>query len=90
VRRITWAAEARANLLGIRSYIAHFNPPAAQRLAARLVQAAESLMDFPERGRRVTSRIRELTIVRPYIIRYRVDEGRVVILRIRHGARQPD
>lgn len=32
--------------------------------------------------------MREL-IVRPYIIRYQVDGNRVLIVRIRHGARRP-
>jgi plasmid stabilization system protein ParE len=31
-------------------------------------------------------RLREMTTVWPYILRYRVDQDRVVILRVRHGA----
>lgn len=34
------------------------------------------------------ARLRETTLARPYIIRYRVDPDRVVILRVRHGARR--
>jgi plasmid stabilization system protein ParE len=90
VRRIVWTDEARAGLVGIQAYIDQFNPSAAQRLGARLVAAAESLADYPDVGRRVQGRIRELTFVRPYVIRYTVLEDRVVILRIRHGARRPD
>ena len=90
VRRIDWGAEARANLSAVRAYIGQFKPLAAQKLAARLVAAAESLADFPERGRRVGDNTRELTVIRPYVIRYRIEDDRVLILRIRHGARRPD
>ena len=31
--------------------------------------------------------LREMTTVWPYIVRYRVETDRVVVLRIRHGAR---
>ena len=48
-----------------------------------------SLTDQPTRGRQARGRLRELTIVSPYIIRYRVDAEEVVILRVRHGARRP-
>jgi len=33
---------------------------------------------------------RELTIVWPYLLRYRVDGDRVIVLEVRHGAREPD
>ena len=31
-----------------------------------------------------------MTTVRPYVLRYRVEADRVIILRIRHGARQEE
>ena len=31
-----------------------------------------------------------MTIVPPYVMRYRVDGERVIILRVRHGAREVD
>jgi len=34
--------------------------------------------------------MRELTVIYPYILRYRLTGGVVSIVRIRHGARQPD
>jgi plasmid stabilization system protein ParE len=58
-------------------------------MASRLTQAGASLAQFPDRGRAARGR-RELVIVRPYIIRYRVFSDRVVILAIRHGAQEPD
>jgi toxin ParE1/3/4 len=59
-------------------------------LAERLIMVADSLAEFPERGRDAGEGRREMTIVRPYVLRYRVATERVVILRIRHGAREAD
>jgi toxin ParE1/3/4 len=89
MRRIIWSPRATGDLRSIRDYIGQFNPSAASRFAARLVATAESLIDFSERGRPASGKRRELAVVWPYIIRYRVEGDRVVILRIRHGARQP-
>ena len=59
-------------------------------MATRLIALADSLADFPQRGRDAGGGFREQTIVPPYILRYRVDEDRVIIMRIRHGARETD
>lgn len=88
--RIVWADEAVANLEAIVTYISEFNPAAAARLAERLVAVADSLSEFPERGRDAGEGRREMTIVPPYLLRYRVERDRVIILRVRHGAREPD
>ena len=80
---------ATHDIIAIRDYIGQFSPLAAQRMAIRLRQAGESLRDFPNRGRPISKGRRELTIVRPYIIRYRVDGERVGVISVRHGARRP-
>jgi len=90
VRRVIWTAEAVENLEAIGTYIEAFNPAAAERIVTRLVALAESLAEFSKRGRDVGDGRREMTIVPPYVLRYRVDQERVIILRIRHGARGPD
>ncbi|TCS10230.1 type II toxin-antitoxin system RelE/ParE family toxin [Caulobacter sp. BK020] len=90
MRRIVWTDEARANLQAIRNYIAQFSPLAAQRFSMRLVTAAEDLAENPDRGRSVGNGRRELALIRPYLIRYRVETEAVFILRIRHAARKPD
>ena len=86
--RIVWTDEAVDNLEAIVTYISVFNPAAAQRIAQRLLAVADSLADFPNRGREAGNDLREMTIVPPYILRYRVMHADVVILRVRHGARQ--
>jgi toxin ParE1/3/4 len=87
---VVWALAAIADLEEIRRYIGAFNPHAAQTTASRLISAGNSLINSPDRGRPVPrTHLRELTVVYPYIIRYRVDGDRVVILRVRHGMRRP-
>ena len=82
-----WTAEAADNLEAIVGYVELFHPPAARRIAERLIALADSLAEFPDRGRDAGDGRREMTIVPPYIMRYRVEADRVVILRVRHGAR---
>jgi len=86
MRRIVWSEPARGDLESIRAYIGQFDPSAAQRMAERLLAAADSLEQFAERGRPIDEGRRELTIIRPYLIRYRVTAETVFILRIRHAA----
>lgn len=85
--KIVWTDEAIAQLDGIGAYIAMDDPLAAAALADRLIALADSLAEFPHRGRVAEGNSREMTNVWPYIVRYRVDRDRVIILRIRHGAR---
>jgi toxin ParE1/3/4 len=88
VLRIIWTAEAVANLRGIFGYVSAFNAPAAGRLARRLQIAADSLAEHPERGRLASAGLRELAVIHPYLIRYRIRDDAVIILRIRHGAQK--
>jgi toxin ParE1/3/4 len=90
VAQVVWTRRALADLEAIRSYIGKFSPQASRRLAARLIEVAASLRAQPERGRAITGGRRELTIVAPYLIRYRVRDGVVQILTVRHGAMRPD
>lgn len=73
----------------IHDYIAQDNPAAAARMADSLHEAGRGLVMFPQRGRPVVGTMMREIIVRPYIIRYIVDGDRVLILRVRHGARRP-
>ena len=86
--RVAWTSGALAELELIRAYIAIFDPDAAKRLTARLREAAESLRDFPNRGRPAGNGKRELPSIRPYVIRYAVRGDRVFILAIKHGSQR--
>ena len=90
MRRIVWTDEAVAHLEAIVEYVEAFNPAAARRLGERLILVADRLADFSERGRDAGNGRREITTVWPYILRYRVEVDRVIILRIRHGARDEE
>lgn len=88
MRRIVWTDEAIAHLEAIGAYVSAFDARAAARLAERLIAVADSLAIFSERGHEATDGTREMSIVWPYILRYRVEDDTVIILRIRHGAQQ--
>jgi addiction module RelE/StbE family toxin len=84
--QVDWTFSALADLQKIRRYIEDFNPRAARETALALKEAGDSLGIFPHRGRPVPGKtLREWTLVYPYVIRYRLAEDRVVILRVRHG-----
>ncbi len=90
MRKIVWTNEAIEHLEVILAYISAFNPTAAARIGERLIAVADSLAEYSERGRDVGEGRREMTTVWPYVLRYRVEEERLVILRIRHGAREEE
>lgn len=79
-----------AQLQATRAHIAIDNPHAARRIFLSLLKAAESLNLLPSRGRPISRGRRELTHLQPYLIRYRVEDDRVTILEVRHGARAPE
>ena len=89
VVQVSWTRRATADLVAIGAYIAQFSPASARKMAQRLKEAAASLSTQPHRGRLIDAGVRELAVVRPYIIRYRSNAGTVRILRIRHSARKP-
>lgn len=90
MRKIVWTEEAISHLEAIVAYISAFNPLAAARLGERLIEVADSLAEYSERGRDAGDGRREMTTVWPYILRYRVEGDAVIILRIRHGAREEE
>jgi plasmid stabilization system protein ParE len=89
MRNIVWSEEARENLKAVKAYTSEFNVSAGRQLAVRLVDLAESLVTMPDRGRPVRSGVRELTSIRPYIVRYAVLKDEVRILSVRHSAMRP-
>ncbi len=90
MRRVTWSDEAVENLEAIGAYVAGFNPLAAQRFTRKLIAAAESLTEFPDRGQAVRSGTRDLLAIPPYLIRYVVLPDEIRIIKIRHSARRPE
>lgn len=88
--RIVWYPLALDDLQHLRTYIAQDDPSGAEVVAGRILDAVETLAEFPERGRigRVSG-TRELVVPRiPYLVAYRVRENLIEILRVLHGARR--
>jgi plasmid stabilization system protein ParE len=88
--RVIWSARSRRDIEGIHAYIAQVAPLAAGRFASRLIAAVESLTDQPHRGRALYGEVREMVAIKPYVVRYRVKGRAVQIIRIKHGAQEPD
>jgi addiction module RelE/StbE family toxin len=85
--KIRWSPTAVSDLKSIREYIASDNPTAARKVAARIKQAANRLMNFPMSGRagRVPG-TRELVIPgTSYIAAYSVQSDKIEIAAVLHG-----
>ncbi|HUJ68932.1 MAG TPA: type II toxin-antitoxin system RelE/ParE family toxin [Syntrophorhabdales bacterium] len=88
--RLEWTHKAIGDLNEAGEYIALDHAEAAQRMAARINEAIEYLIDYPNIGRpgRVTG-TRELVVSgTPFIAVYWVRGAAVQILRILHHSRR--
>ena len=86
--RVIWSIPALQDIGRIYDYVAGFNPIAAAELARQLKHAGETLRNFSGRGKPIGKMRRELLVIWPYVIRYRVRGQVVEIMRIRHGRRK--
>lgn len=88
---VRWSGAAADDLRDAQAYVEEFDPGAAGRMVARIVLTANKMLaQYPEIGRpgRVSG-TRELIIAKtPYIVPYRIADGRVEILRVFHSARK--
>lgn len=92
-RRVVWSEGAARELDEATEYIAQDSLQSAINVLERLLDAAESIADLPDRGRTVPerdeSRVREL-LVEPYRLIYSAGESEVVILGVLHQRRDFD
>jgi len=88
---LVWAPQAVADLRELRAHIGKEAPATAKRTTERIIEAVERLIPGnPANGRpgRVPG-TRELVLVgTPYVVPYRIRGGRIVVLRVLHGARR--
>jgi toxin ParE1/3/4 len=86
--KLFWTKEALLRLQEIEEYISKENPVAAAGFTDKLISAAETIIDFPEKGRIVPElsleNIREL-IHKNYRIVYLVKKKSVDILTVFEG-----
>ncbi|MGH9419092.1 MAG: type II toxin-antitoxin system RelE/ParE family toxin [Thermoanaerobaculia bacterium] len=89
-RKIRWTAHASLLLDEVGQYLFQKSPAGAATVVEALLDAAESLALFPERGRVVPELkdpdCREL-LVRDYRLVYRVNVDYVLIVALVHGSR---
>ncbi|WP_158925210.1 type II toxin-antitoxin system RelE/ParE family toxin [Acidisphaera sp. S103] len=85
---VVWRARALTDVGRIIRHIAADNPVAAKRVGRELLLAGDSLTIFPHRGRPGRQAgTRELVVMPPYLIVYRVSGSDLVtILRVWHAA----
>ncbi len=91
--KIIWSAPAIGDLEAIQQYIYPRNPQAAQDMMRRVFEAVLILETMPHTGRHGRiSGTRELVIPKtPYIVPYRVSNGRLEIIRVYDARRKwPD
>jgi len=86
--KILYLRGALRDLEAIRTYIAQDNPDAAQKVVARIEQAARRLESFPYSGRPGPRGTRLLSVTGlPYIIIHRVMGDVVKVVAIFHTSR---
>jgi toxin ParE1/3/4 len=82
---------ALADLAEIRDYLVERSPSGAEHVRLHLVETIDRLADFPFLGRATDEpSVRVMALTRyPYLVFYAVVGDDVVILHVRHGAREP-
>ncbi len=87
---LIWSRRSQANLKSILKHVAKDNPAAAQQLVEQIASSAEAtLSGHPLAGR--AGRIegtREWVAHKRYIVVYRVDNGQVRVITVRHTSPQ--
>lgn len=86
--KVVWLPSAASALDREYDYLSAKNRSAARRVYSRLVAAVRHLGDFPQAGRvGQVEGTRELVVPGlPYLLIYRLNAGRVEILRVIHTA----
>ena len=89
--KVRYSEAASADLAEILSYIAEASPAGAAAVSRRVKAVAARLALFPGTGRQSdVDGVWVAPLVRfPYSIFYTIENGEVLILHVRHGARRP-
>ena len=87
---VRWLPEALDDLKRLHAFIEPHSPDAAKRAVNTLIDTAETLAEFPEKGRPwdLEMDFRELSVrfgARGYVIRYRFVDGEAIIVRVWHA-----
>lgn len=87
--RLKWTGRALTDLSRIRQFLSPKNSEAARRAAEKIVAAATDLLRNPRMGRPLTEfgqggAVRE-RVIDDYVLRYRIEDDVIEILRLWHG-----
>lgn len=87
VTHLIWADVAREDIIRLRVFLGQHNPDAARRAAEAILKSTSALLEFPAIGRPVEDMedFRDLYIPfgqRGYVLRYRLEHNKVVVLRV--------
>jgi len=89
--QINWTKRSLKDLRAINDYISLDSTFYAARFVSKLIKRVDQLIEFPESGRMVPEKnvpeIREL-IEGNYRIFYRLQKGKITILRLHNAARK--
>ena len=86
---LSWTAAARLDLIRLRDFLESKNPNVAKRAAAIILKATDLILDNPTIAHCLEDREdRELFVPfgkNGYILRYRIEEDNILLLRIWHS-----
>lgn len=86
--KLAYSAEAVADLVRLRAFIAQQDPSAAARVAQQLISRIENLRLFPAMGRSVglapEPNVLRDAVFGKYVVRYSTHTDAVVVLRVWH------
>ena len=87
---LIWERGAVNDLARLRDFIESKNPKAALNAAKRIIEAANLLLDQPYLGHPIEDMPEFLKLNVPfgkrgYVMKYRIDGEKIIILRIWHG-----
>jgi toxin ParE1/3/4 len=89
--KVIWSPVAVADLEAIADYIAKDSPDRASLFCDRIIEVAERLASFPQAGTAIPeigSRTSRQLVVGSYRLLYELEQDRVVVAAVVHGARQ--
>ena len=88
--RLVWLPEAQANIQRLYDFLYERDPGTAERAIRALQLGAQRLLEFPHLGRRIDDETERREVRVPfgagaYVLRYRMHEETIVVIRIWHS-----
>ncbi len=89
--KLRYTPTAAAELARVLDDIAEHSPQGARRVQSRIQKTISLLLDHPYSGHPTSNQTLRRIVVRPYpyLLFYRATDDEVVIIGVRHGARDP-